>query len=61
MQKGGKGVQCGYCVVCNMTSRDYRTSRYNLYMPMHGHSVIVIERTGIAHSESDYYLVQRDC
>lgn len=55
--RGGQGFQC----VCNMTSRNYRTSWYNLYIPVHGHWVVVIKQTGIAHSESDYHLVQRDC
>lgn len=50
MQRGKEEFQRGKRnIVCNMTSRD-RTSQYNLYMPVHGHSVVVIEQSGSAHS-----------
>lgn len=63
--KGGTGVSMW--MVYRM-SRDYHTTRYSLYIPVHGHSVVVIGQTGSAHSESDYHpkhhyedsLVQRD-
>lgn len=51
MQRGKEGFQRGKRnIVCSMTSRDHRTSQYNLYMPVHGHSVVVIEQSGSAHS-----------
>jgi len=51
MQRGKEELRRGKRnIACNMTSRDYRASQYNLYMPVHGHSVVVIEQSGSAHS-----------